>query len=246
MTTAEQIRERPIIFNADMVRAILDGHKTQTRRLVKPQPNIFGPSDASWFDAKSEFWRNSSQYARDCCPFGSVGDRLWVREAFDIVNDPAAYAPGRKPPRLPEGCGEYDAGPYKKRGPNGERWVVDYAADKNTRVMDIAGQRKWTPSIHMPRWASRITLEILSVRIERLQKITEADAKVEGVMGLSTELMQDAARRVASEGSAGAPSYQVGPIDYFRQLWDRLYGKKPGCAWADSPYVWVISFRRVA
>ena len=137
-------KERPILCSAPDVMAILDGRKTQTRRIMKPQPNRTWPDEVTphWSVGGNRTLPGASNPLR--CPYGVPGDRLWVREAW----------------RLPDGA------------PKG--WV-DYRAD------DTRDGFKWKPSIHMPRWASRITLEVTDVRVERLQDISEADAMAEGV-----------------------------------------------------------------
>lgn len=135
------MKERPILFNGDMVRAILSGEKTQTRRMVKHIPAV-GEPDA-WCHKKDcpETVYIIGDHRR-FCPFGEVGDRLWVREAFAKAD----------------------------KGENN----IAYRAD------EYADSFRWTPSIHMPREASRITLEIVGVRVERLQDITDAEARAEG------------------------------------------------------------------
>jgi len=196
--------ERPILFSAEMVRAILDGRKTQTRRKMKvqpwpdaivtvehyhqtvidrcgdmqPGPEIFG---AHWDD--------------ECglrCPYGAPGDLLWVRETWF---DP-----------------QMDGG------------RVLYAADKP----DVHPIHRRRPSIHMPRWASRIMLRITDVRVERLQAISEDDARAEGCEPVGW----------IDETDVGMSSYREG----FSRLWNDING--PG-AWDANPYVWVISFERV-
>lgn len=241
MTTATAIRERPILFSGPMVRAILDGRKTQTRRIIKPQPVDLGNDDWQFRDRVCISSEDLKEYLfhdiyggnDSAFPYGGVyegyGDRLWVRESFDIIDDPAAHDPNDGPkPKPPKGY-EYDCPPCVKRGPNGERWVVDYAANENTRVIDKAGARRWRPSIHMPRWASRITLELTDVRVERLQDISESDAVAEGI-----------------ERSARTGKYIPGACDYaawaYRELWDQINGAG---AWETNPWVWVLCFRRL-
>lgn len=141
------MKERPILFSGEMVRAILEGRKTQTRRVIKPQPD----SARNSVFVKSGFETKHGYEIK--CPYGQPGDRLWVRETWGL----------------------WDTDP--KDGP--ERAKIFYrATDENRR--DLRYQR-WRPSIHMPRWASRINLEITNIRIERVQDITEEDAKAEGL-----------------------------------------------------------------
>ena len=193
------MRERPILFSAPMVRAILDGRKTVTRRLVKPNPHRvdggvpFGDAPA-WAHAEP-----GSAVMR--CPYGVRGDRLYAREAWA-----APHAYDHLPPRLI---------PQDAR--------IHYAATEDR------GGLRWRPSIHMPRWASRITLEVTGVRVEKLQEISYEDAKAEGAEfwrndGTLTELPPCSAHR-----------YE------FEDLWTSIHGPD---AWAANPWVWVVSFRR--
>lgn len=195
------VKERGILFSGPMVRAILDGRKTQTRRPVKFQPPIESNKDAAWYDAKADLWRNAEQFARDCCPYGRVGDLLWAREAWWTY-------PGEITTKLlRDGADTW---------PRWQEGAIAYDADGDT---DVWRNLNWIkrPSLFMPRYASRITLAIVGVRVERLQKMTEADAKAEGV-----------------------PSR-----DAFIELWDSINAKR-GFAWATNPWVWVIEFKRLA
>lgn len=212
------MKERPILFSAPMVRALLDGSKTQTRRIApisKLDIQHKGEGMLTWgvhFSKPINGGVLSSysgglfteQDARRIiaslfCPYGKPGDRLWVREQFSYEN----------------GC--------SKDSTECPCW---YWADGNPDYGD------WTrpkPSIHMPRWASRITLEILSVRIERLHDISEADAQAEGV---------------SKDCPIGhLPAYLAGSYSYsYAQLWDKINGDG---SWAANPWVWVVQFRVV-
>ena len=209
------VKERPILFSAPMVRAILSGRKTQTRRVIKPQPQISSASDASWRDAKADLWRNARQYARDCCPYGQIGDVLWVRETW------RAY--GRVRAGEWEGGVEYRADLAHRVFRDHAEWKLgrDWCANRKTggwgTPIHMTGG--WGTPIHMPRWASRITLEITDVRVERLQETTGKDVAAEG-FPFSSDL------------------------DQFKLLWDDLNAKR-GFGWDANPWVWVLSFRRV-
>lgn len=202
------MKERPIIFSAPMVRAILDGRKSQTRRIVKPQPprTVLSPTivarDAL---APSGYSFVSDEYGEILlrCPYGVPGDRLWVREAWRQGTTRVLY-----------------------------------------RVDDVApSQVRWKPSIHMPRAASRITLEITDVRVERLQEIGEEDALAEGVfrpIGMRTPIGQC----VETWDGRGEMIY-ADPSqarDEYRGLWESINGDG---AWEANPWVWVVCFRRV-
>lgn len=205
------MKYRPILFSGPMVRALLDGRKTQTRRVVKPQPRRvdggvpFGDAPAS---AHAE---PGSMMMR--CPYGKRGDRLWVREAWaesDMADGTPVIA--------------YRAGgciAIGKNDPHGP----DYLIRAYTFNEDVHAEA-WRPSIHMPRSASRITLEVTGVRVERLQDISEADAIAEGIQELI-----DAG--VDHDGT---------PRDTFRKLWESING--PG-SWESDTWVWVVEFRRV-
>jgi len=156
-----KMKERPILFKGEMVRAILEGRKTQTRRIVKPQPYLDDRGNLiydKWNFGQTAFGKpNFDNLAKMKCPYGQVGDRLWVRETWSLLKSD------------PEGGPIYGTLIYK-------------ATDSRKSSM---WDQKWKPSIHMSRNASRINLEITDIRIERLQDITEKDAQAEGVSRLN-------------------------------------------------------------
>lgn len=211
--------DRPILFSAPMVRAILDGSKTQTRRVVKPQPVDRGGGSLSISYAAGKMNHMGpagfmlEKLAQYGCPYGKTGDRLWVREKFTIV-PVTAY-------RMSEGV-------QQTVSPSEPDYAAVYAAGWDRCIP------RWKPSIHMPRWASRIMLEITSVRVERLQDISDEDALEEGVT--ETEFYENAERKV----SAGAPW----PAERlaFADLWKSINGPE---SWGSNPWVWVIGFKRV-
>ena len=226
MTT---VKERPILFSGPMVRAILSGAKTQTRRAVKPDvlPVLRGELDHMWCIGgcivgykyrvkwEGEDWRyeESSQDLTLACPYGQPGDRLWVRETWQSV----PFGPHRDWPGCP------DLRPQKPSEWN-RTAVVIWRADG-----EMPGPEIWRPSIHMPRWASRITLEITGVRVERLQDISEEDAAAEGVgPGYVPN----------SLGSTTCVGYR--PM--FAKVWRDINGPD---SWAANPWVWVIEFKRI-
>lgn len=221
MENGKTVKERPIIFNAEMVRAILDGRKTQTRRLVpewqlpsetKPEPGDYPGQRWMAVAQRDPFWGFGVFGAteEDCaaqltplfCPFGSRDDRLWVRETFAVglcTKSTMAYRATHKPEDLDEGGDE--------------------------RI-------RWKPSIHMPRWASRIQLEITNARVERLNAISEEDARAEGV-----------ARADGAPNEVGLPTQLVVEAkDEFARLWQSIYGEE---SWRSNPWVWVLEFKRV-
>ncbi|KWH52532.1 hypothetical protein [Burkholderia cepacia] len=226
--------ERPILFSGPMVRAILEGRKTQARRVMKHQPpddvapitvaryhptivdrhgdQAPGPEIFGAFSDDGEWGCKS--------PFGEPGDRLWVREAFM----PAPF----------------DTAPEQ---PKTTRWNVAYAAGGQREVIAPAGYNptlynyeRWTPSIHMPRWASRITLEITGVRAERLQNISEADAHAEGAIYGPLLPMAWSKPNCESDDACMRSRFAV--------LWDGLNAAR-GHGWDANPWLWVIEFRRI-
>jgi hypothetical protein len=190
------MRERPILFNGDMVRAILEGRKTVTRRAVKSDLIQSDRAPLETSPGRFHFWC-SGEHAS---PFGAPGDRLWVRETWAPGATRTMYRAGCNPCYLP---------------PSG----------------------RWKPSIHMPRSASRILLEVTAVRVERLQDITEERAKAEGVRaidGMKWHTLEEAA--------AGIPMRDHTALDAFSALWECINGEG---SWAANPWVWVIEFNRV-
>lgn len=208
------MKERPIIFSGPMVRAILDGKKTQTRRVIKPQPEahlepnlVVAAWDAGFIDVK--------------CPYGraETEDRLWVREAWMFTDwteegEPwIGYRANHATAHIPA-----------------ERYDVEWGERLSDIWADLSGtggvacDKRWRSPIHMPRWASRITLEIAEVRVQRVQDISHHDALAEGVD-----------YDVSAEDGA--------PVAQYRKLWDFINGKRG--PWDSNPWVWAISFRRV-
>lgn len=212
------MKEHPILFNTEMVRAILDGRKTQTRRIIKPQPLFLCESTPVYYDDKlvecpdcgdkhdTDHHQHEIKY-----PY-QIGDRLWVRETWFPTTS-------------------YKTAKDALDDTNGERKAA-YKADYYSDFKLVDG---WKPSIHMPRWASRITLEITDIRVERVQDISEADAQAEGVKP-APQVSQ------CSDGTfiqCSEKAYRGG----FYKLWGELYGWHDW--WDINPWVWVIEFKRV-
>ena len=205
------MKERPIIFSTDMVKAILEGRKTQTRRVIKPQPpRHWSIPPARFFQGHFNEWGAKVSVDSIKCPYGQAGDRLWVRETWATEWEFNDYKPSLLPKRNPS-----DAVPFVPIAYTDTDW--DGYRVGRTR-----------PSIFMPRWASRITLEITEVRVERLQEITEDDAEAEGCV---TPYWGDLAHQDL--------------IGQFQNLWDSLNAKR-GYSWKSNPWVWVIGFKPVA
>lgn len=259
------MKERPILFSGPMVRAILAGTKTQTRRVMKPQPPSVEAVRAKSGDSyhladlgKSVLWRVMGPVwaVRDLmegdpvdakvradvgpqwrCPYGAPGDRLWVRETFQLFDPhPDAdgdlfvvgqerMARGRKAPYV----GVVNGRPIE--------WTAAYRADGELEH-PTDGAANWKPAIHMPRWASRITLEIASVRVERLHDITEDDARGEGVDACDGLL--DAALICRAAKVIGASHEDA--RGWFAALWAEINGWESLVA---NPWLWCLTFRRV-
>ena len=210
------MKERPILFSAPMVRALLSGAKTQTRRGLSVQPTG-APYAAQASLTKSgsrpvfyAAWERPGTDGSTCCicPYGVPGDRLWVREAW----------------RTCEGFDVYPPRDIQRTTP------VRYEADSHWSHSMTGGGGKLRPSMFMPRWASRILLEVTDVRVERLQDISEADALAEG-----TPSWADGACAVGNPHGLNAR-------DYYEVLWSSINGR---ASWDANPWVWCVSFRRI-
>lgn len=210
------MRERPILFSGPMVRALLDGRKTQTRRVCKPAQayNLSHVVEVPDPQERGQVYNGSCFGDEDgevnfASPY-RVGDRLWVRETFCRID-------GQTQP-----------------------WIeTDYRATYETgdRLGDLMGiRKKWTPSIFMPRHASRILLEITKARVERLNDCSRADARAEGC---DHDDPCDHKRRTCAEICCAGPDYRIG----FRKLWESINGVG---SWDANPWVWAVDFRRVS
>ena len=210
-----QMKERPILFSSEMVQAILEGRKTQTRRIIKPQPPM-----GHWYSGSSgmfvrkqplrHHWYEGSFGNNEWglkCPYGTVDDRLWVRETFS---------------KHPKGGYYYKA--------------TDILPDT------IEYSCRWKSPIHMPRAASRITLEITDIMVKRVQDITDDDARAEGCT-------KELARIFAGEDENNDPdsglefAYAISPKFLFQHLWETINAKR-GYGWDTNPWVWIVKFNR--
>jgi hypothetical protein len=224
--------ERAILFNGAMVRAILSGSKTQTRRAIKlPHHNPLGQWEACTSGGHGARDRKGNLVPEEVCiwhtrtgdtlvcPLGQPGDRLWVRESFtDLRGTGIEHRPD-------------PSGPLQRYAYSADT-IPGSAGDDARKDFGI----KWRPSIHMPREACRLVLEITDVRVERLQAISEADVKAEGIK-------PDQVRMINLFGCTGderSDAYRRAAIRPFRELWNSTGGD-----WDSNPWVWAISFRRI-
>lgn len=234
-------REIPILFTGAMVREVLAGRKTMTRRMVKRPP----PDDIAATSIRCDHYhptiidrRGEEQPGPETfgafddygewgcpCPYGAPGDRLWVRETWRV---PSGFPPG-----------------------------VQYRASNLLRAFDgnepaeahaVEPTDRWRPSIFMPRWASRLTLDVLSVRVERVQDIGDADVAAEGVTAESVAALWEGATRKARVGFTGpddaspvVPFDRMAPYFLWRIAWTLINGR---ASWDSDPWVWVVEFRR--
>lgn len=242
------MKERPVIFNGEMVRAILDGRKTQTRRVMKAQPESPGfglryiSESLNNRDTGKYFWSQSDACGINkprskpfACPFGQVGDRLWVRETFATLGNEDGCAIDWDE-NLVKGGGQEAARVYRasceQKSGNYGLWSIPDIADWKPHTWNVQYEGSWVPSIHMPRWASRILLEITAVRVEQLKDISQPDAIAEG--GPPSHPSIDAVSR-----DYGFPDFSR---SWFAQTWQHIYGEE---SWNVNPWVWVIEFKRV-
>ena len=233
-----EIKEHPIIFSGEMVRAILAGWKTQTRRIIKPQLEHWPETENGWewnghtpkdrkkhgacctngVSGYEEVKRFFSIFMQKSCPYGVPGDRLWVREkwrpVFGILRQP-----------------------WEKYG---NEYGVQYADISEPFVTENAKkpfnpdkQFNWSPSIHMPRWASRILLEVTGVRVERVQDISREDAKEEGIWPSPLDGLEHAGGRKFGNAEKA-----------FQFLWGSI-NEKRGYGWDVNPWIWVVEFKVV-
>jgi hypothetical protein len=226
------VKERPILFSGPMVRAILNGSKTQTRRAVKMPTNWDCIVYADWGDGfwpyrsddgESPFYDNNEVPLN--CPYGQPGDRLWVRETFCLDD-------------------------------NGhDEWPI-FHADEAALPTRPATRKpaRWTPSIHMPRWASRIQLEVVSVRVQRLQDISEADAQAEGArrfpdipMGMPSSNPCRWSMESPTSTDQCLSTARWAFANYFCKVNGKTYrGAHSSAPWDANPWVWAVEFKRVA
>lgn len=202
------MKERPILFNSEMVRAVLDGRKTQTRRVMTEKHRIKGPVSkvlSIFHTALLCFGKKTERYK---CPYGKIGDQMWVRETFTTKDD--------------------DGDPLHG---------IIYKASWKFESTGL----KWTPSIFMPRWASRIQLEIIDIRIERVQDMSLSDARAEGIVQTYGDFFGNIPKWA---GDIEHEYVNRNSKENFSRLWNSI-NEKRGFSWESNPWVWVVEFKRI-
>jgi len=256
------MKERPILFSGPMVRAILNGRKSQTRRIVKPQCDELGYDLLPQQNAPSWRWCGPSSHGR-CdfwggelnfifCPYGQPGDRLWVKESLHATYNPRGEEP----------IARYSSDTQFVPATEGKPALIQ----GEWRMLRWQWKRNNLPSIFMPRFASRLTLEVAEVRVERLREICEEDAIAEGIVATHNEpgeriywrnyrfktahprkgtVLTDEEHRIHAYGDRKGGTVipdQVGAIRSYQSLWESINGVG---SWDANPFVWVITFRRI-
>lgn len=236
--------ELPILFGGPMVKAILEGRKTQTRRVIKPQPPVveheqFFPSIGIWL-CKAE--GHDEKMLK--CPYGIPGDRLWVRETFTTFRKDTEAEGAAKLEAAKKIASIEDLERWSNMPSGGGGQSVLYKADfgewADNPESDLG---PWKPSIHMPRWASRILLEIVSIRVERVQDITSEDALAEGIEDVGGQASCNPYRNYLKGEPGEMNMHCSAPTRSFQTLWDSINAKR-GFGWDANPWVYRIEFRR--
>ena len=219
------MREHQLLMKGPLVRATLAGLKTQTRRPIKPQPDE-DILDVR-YDAIADLWLGNTHEDNDLgytsswaarCPLGKAGDRLWVRETWCLAS------------------AESETTPTDLRPMRGSRWCYYYATEPDVEHEEGGNRSPWRPSIHMPRWACRLVLPLVSVRVERVQDITEEDAKAEGVERISAGPGWECWMGYGPSSSCKTAR------DSYRSLWISIYGEE---SWDANPWVWVAEWEDI-
>lgn len=212
------MKEHPILFSGPMVKAILDGRKTQTRRVIKPQPPHWKWNHDQWDERCINVSLNDDNDGYYViCSYGKAGDHLWVRETWD----------------------------FRDLYPSFDKYLISYGADGEQREVKgvsawnpiVYNYPRWRPSIHMPRWASRLTLEIVNIRVEHVQEIKTEDVRAEGIVQT-----QDGYWLAPLAGVPDFPWEWAQPA--YASLWNDINDKR-GYGWDINPWVWVIEFKMV-
>jgi len=220
------MKERPIVMTGSSVRAILEDQKLQTRRVMKPQP--YFSHDNWWFEKKGMVYAlpNGKEFCTpalgiwDVCPYGRAGDRLWVKETWRVVNTFDGLRPSEISSQFAEGR-------------TASVWYKYPVWMCNDKEYEKKFQGRWRSARFMPRWASRILLEITDIRVERVQDITEQDAIAEGFEKSYYYKPLSSSREVLNYAR-----------DSFGEGWDSI-NEKRGFGWDVNPWVWVIEFKVV-
>jgi len=219
MNKGKDMRERPILFSGEMVKAILDGRKTETRRVIKPQPKFHRTMErltqfvwTSYARRGDGCWENFGEWK---CPHGKLGDRLWVRETWKTNFYGNSII--------------YKADNYWNEFKIYHKYFDEWCKWRTKKRVKKEWHKKWRPSIFMPRWASRINLEVLDIWVERIQDITEEGIIAEGF---------------ALQAKKFGEPIQYGVRKGFIILWNKI-NKRRGYGWETNPWVFVVKFKRL-
>jgi len=221
------VTERPILMSAPMVTACMREvyQKTQTRRVLRPQPHE-KLADTVHYDRATggAMWASIRGDHGVACPYGRPGDRLWVRETYAIIEVDGTHVSIARAERMPAGKTLADT--------DGGLKIIQVDRETAAWAAKRVDCERWKPAIFMPRWACRLVLEVTAVRVERLQDISEIDARAEGFLELPFLTDDPAVHRDAAR-------------DWYMDLWDSLNAAR-GFDWKMNPWVWAVSFRRAA
>ena len=233
------MKERPVIFKAEMVKAILDGSKTQTRRIIKTFDfmgddciHVRDHNNKKIAPLSCQTMKEQTDVANNFCPHGKAGEKLWVRENFKVINFYEGFDDGGDHFAVATATIEYQDGTTKDVELSCNVPLPDGREIDEIVQAERAFKKKIVPSIHMPRWASRIELEIIDIRAERLNDIADKDAIAEGIYCELTD------GRFNCVGDKYVMPYKP----KFVGLWESINGKG---SWSENPWVWIVEFKKV-
>lgn len=216
-------REKPMLFSSEMINAILDGRKTMTRRILKKQPPFLGANIDDRINGYNSTEEDAEPIYSIKVPY-KIGDRIWVRETYSITEDINGSP-----------CVFYKADKYNILigTLNGKDELLTGIGNSECSEPEI-----YKPSIFMPRWASRITLEVTDIKVDRLHNVSEEDARKEGYTYASLHAMHEEAARM------GLMKMPDDPLLWFRELWNKINGER--IPWNQNPWVWVVKFKLIS
>ena len=252
MTTAiaSSVKERPVLMSAPMVRALLDGTKTQTRRVIR-KPERLGCVTGHDCICISHGCILCEDLIDELCPYGAPGSLLWVRETHSILDGRPNVVLHPQPYPPTEPWSAHVGYRADEDVDTCDRFIRDLPPSEWRESFD-ADHVIWRPSIFMPRWASRITLEITDVRVERLQNISGEDAEAEGLVAWSKDGKMTKYGVAERDGMPGCDEagawpwhrWRISPVDAYEALWDSINAKR--APWSSNPWCWALTFKVVS